>query len=112
VKSAVKGRRGSIRMASTAGKLIKIEKRHALVDTLGPLLHALVAPAAVQDRELSTWFGQFPFLNWLFADSACAGPVFHGTRAPGTAGLCMFGGVGTRSAGPFGLFGAHLPALR
>jgi transposase len=46
------------------------------------LLHALVTPADVQDRDgglmlLATLFGQFPFLKKLFADSAYAGPVFH-----------------------------------
>ena len=46
------------------------------------LLHALVTPADVQDRDgglmvLSTLFGQFPFLKRLFADSAYAGPVFR-----------------------------------
>ena len=64
------------------GKLIKGKKRHVLVDTLGLLLHALVTSADVQDRDggllvLSTLFGQFPFLEKLFADSAYAGPVFH-----------------------------------
>jgi len=64
------------------GKLIKGKKRHVLVDTLGLLLHALVTSAGVQDRDggllvLSTLFGQFPFLEKLFADSAYAGPVFH-----------------------------------
>jgi transposase len=49
---------------------------------LGLLLHALVTPADVQDRDgglmlLATLFGQFPFLKKLFADSAYAGPVFH-----------------------------------
>jgi hypothetical protein len=43
---------------------------------------ALVTPADGQDRGgglilLATLFGQFPFLKELFADSACAGPVFH-----------------------------------
>src|SRR5271165_2342887 len=65
-----------------AGKLIKGKKRHILVDTLGLLLHALVTPADVQDRDgglmlLATLFGQFPLLKKLFADSAYAGPVFH-----------------------------------
>ena len=46
------------------------------------MLHALVTSAGVQDRDgglvvLSTLFGQFPFLEKLFADSAYAGPVFH-----------------------------------
>src|SRR5580693_4336384 len=65
-----------------AGKLIKGKKRHVLVDTLGLLLHALVTPADVQDRDgglvlFATLFGQFPFLKKQFADSAYAGPVFH-----------------------------------
>ena len=42
----------------------------------------MVTSADVQDRDggllvLSTLFGQFPFLEKLFADSAYAGPVFH-----------------------------------
>jgi transposase len=65
-----------------AGKLIKGKKRHILVDTLGLLLHSLVTPADVQDRDggimvLSKLFGQFPFLKKLFADSGYAGPVFR-----------------------------------
>jgi transposase len=47
------------------------------------LLHALITPADVQDRDgglmlLATMFGQFPFLKRIFADSAYAGPVFQG----------------------------------
>lgn len=34
-----------------ARKQVKGKKRHVLVDTLGLLLHALVSPANVQDRE-------------------------------------------------------------
>ena len=46
------------------------------------LLHALVTPADVQDRDggrllLSTLFGQFPFLTRVVADSAYAGPAFQ-----------------------------------
>jgi transposase len=53
---------------------------------MGLLLHALVTAGDVQDRDgglmvLSTLFGQFPFLKKLFADSAYAGPVFHGGLA-------------------------------
>ena len=75
-----------------AGKLIKGKKRHVLVDTLGLLLHALVTPADVQDRDgglvlLSTLFGQFPFLTKLFADSAYGGPVFHAGLANVMPGL-------------------------
>ncbi len=45
------------------------------------LLHAVVHPADIQDRDggillLSTLFGIYPFLAKLFADSAYAGPVF------------------------------------
>ena len=48
-----RGKRGpaSIRTGYDAGKLIKGKKRHVLVDTLGLLLHALVHPADVQDRD-------------------------------------------------------------
>src|SRR5580692_7613119 len=62
--------------------LINGKKRHVLVDRLGLLLHALVTPADLQDRDgglmaLSTLFARFPFLKKLFADAAYAGPVFH-----------------------------------
>jgi len=69
-----------------AGKLIKGKKRHILVDTLGLLLHAIVHAADVQDRDggillLATLFGQFPFLQKLFADSAYQGPIFTNALA-------------------------------
>src|SRR6516165_6656406 len=65
-----------------AGKKIKGKKRHLLVDTLGLLLHAVVHPVDIQDRDggimlLSTLFGLFPFLQKLFADSAYQGPLFN-----------------------------------
>jgi len=46
------------------------------------LLHAIVHPADIQDRDggillLETLFGQYPFLKRLFADSAYQGPVFQ-----------------------------------
>ena len=52
-----------------------------LVDTLGLLLHALVHPANVQDRDggmllLSALADRFPLLRKLFADGAYQGPVF------------------------------------
>ena len=64
-----------------AGKKIKGKKRHILVDTLGLLLHAIVHPANIQDRDggilvLGTLFGRFPFLKKLFADSGYQGPIF------------------------------------
>lgn len=86
VKSAEKGGSQIDPHGFDGGKLIKGKKRHILVDTLGLLLHALVTPANVQDRDggimvLSTLFGQFPFLKKLFGDSAYAGPIFHNGAA-------------------------------
>jgi transposase len=45
------------------------------------LLHAIVHPAHIQDRDggvlvLSTLFGLFPFLQKLFADGGYQGPQF------------------------------------
>src|SRR6202030_2473209 len=64
-----------------AGKKIKGKKQHILVDTLGLLLHAIVHPADIQDRDggifvMATLFGMFPFLKTLFADSGYQGPKF------------------------------------
>src|SRR5271169_5047630 len=64
-----------------AGKKIKGKKRHILVDTLGLLLHAIVHPADIQDRDggilvMATLFGMFPFLETLFVDSGYQGPKF------------------------------------
>jgi hypothetical protein len=68
-----------------AGKKIKGEKRHILVDTLGLLLHAIVHPANIQDRDggivMATLFGMFPFLNKLFADGGYQGPRFANALA-------------------------------
>ena len=60
---------------------IKGKKRHILVDTLGLLLHAIVHPADIQDRDggvlvMATLFGMFPFLKTLFVDSGYQGPKF------------------------------------
>jgi hypothetical protein len=62
-----------------AGKKIKGKKR-VLVDTLGLLLHAIVHPADIQDRDggillLATLFGMYPFLQTLFADAASGAPI-------------------------------------
>jgi transposase len=64
-----------------AGKKIKGKKRHILVDTLGLMLHAIVHPADIQDRDggilvMATLFGMFPFLKTLFADGGYQGPQF------------------------------------
>src|SRR3954451_2113791 len=65
-----------------AGKKIKGKKRHILVDTLGLLLHAIVHPADIQDRDggillLATLFGMYPFLKKLFADGGYQGAEFQ-----------------------------------
>lgn len=65
-----------------AGKQVKGKKRHVLVDTLGLLLHALVHPASLQDRDggielLTTLAARFPLLARLFADGAYRGPQFR-----------------------------------
>jgi transposase len=61
---------------------VEAVKRHVLVDTLGLLLHAIVHPADIQDRDdgillLATLFGMYPFLQTLFADAGYQGPKFH-----------------------------------
>ena len=81
VKSAEKGGPALIRTGYDAGKKIKGKKRHILVDTVGLLLHAIVHPADIQDRDggvlvMATLFGMFPFLKTLFADSGYQGPEF------------------------------------
>jgi transposase len=58
------------------------QEGHILLDTLGLLLHAIVHPADIQDRDggillLATLFGMHPFLKKLFADAAYQGPGFH-----------------------------------
>jgi putative transposase len=61
---------------------IKGKKRHILVDTVGLLLHAVVHPADIPDRDggvlvLSTLFGMYPFLLKFFADAGYQGPQFR-----------------------------------
>jgi transposase len=81
VKSTEKGGRNIDPNGYDAGKKIRGKKRHILVDTAGLLLHAIVHPADLQDRDggallISTLFGQFPFLRKLFADGGYQGPQF------------------------------------
>ena len=50
------------------------------------MLHAIVHPANIQDRDggglvLGTLFGRFPFLKKLFADGGYQGPVFAAAAA-------------------------------
>jgi transposase len=56
------------------------------------LLHALVHPADVQDRDggvlvLKTLFGRYPFLKKLFADGGYQGPVFAKGQKQAMPGL-------------------------
>jgi transposase len=60
---------------------IKGKKRHVLVDTQGLMLHAIVHPADIQDRDgggllIATLFGLHPFLARLYADAGYQGPYF------------------------------------
>lgn len=69
-----------------AGKKIKGKKRHILVDTIGLLLHAVVHPADIQDRDggilvMSTLFGRYPFLSKMFADGGYQGSKFEAALA-------------------------------
>ena len=84
----VKGAKNGARIDPSgydAGKKIKGEKCHILVDTVGLLVHAIVHPANIQGRDggvlvLGTLFGRFPFLKKLFADGGYQGPVFDHAR--------------------------------
>ena len=82
VKSTEKGGRNIDPSGYDAGKKIKGKKRHILVDTVGVVLHAIVHPADIQERDggillISTLFGRFPFLRKLFADGGYQGPQFE-----------------------------------
>src|SRR5208282_3646959 len=51
----------------------------ALIDSQGLLMHAIIHPADVQDRDggvlvMATLFGAFPFLLKLYADGGYQGP--------------------------------------
>src|SRR5260370_949260 len=63
-----------------AGQKVRGKKRHILVYALGLLVHAVVHPAAIQDRERRRFgcgdmCGMFPFLKTLFADGSYPGPA-------------------------------------
>src|ERR1700712_1587252 len=65
-----------------AGKKVSGKKRHILVDTQGLMMHAVVHPADIQDRDggvlvVATLFGLYPFLQTLFADGGYQGPKFR-----------------------------------
>jgi transposase len=80
------GKRGNAPPRPSSTLQVAGKKRHILVDTLGLLLHAIVHPADIQDRDggvllLSTLFGMYPFLAKLFADAGYQGPQFADTVA-------------------------------
>ena len=82
VKSGEKGGACIDPKGYDAGKKISGKKRHILVDTTGLLMHAVVHPADIQDRDggllvLATLFGLYPFLQKLFADGGYQGPQFR-----------------------------------
>ncbi|WP_412051276.1 IS5 family transposase [Hoeflea sp. Naph1] len=94
VKSAEKGGLVSTRAGMMPGKKVKGKKRHILVDTVGLLLHALVHPADIQDRDggllvIKTLFGRYPFLKKLFADGGYQGPVFAKGQKKAMPGLAI-----------------------
>jgi transposase len=65
---------------------MKGKVQHVLVDTEGVLMHAVVHPADVQERDggilvLATLFGLYPFLKKLFADGGYQGPKFRAELA-------------------------------
>jgi transposase len=82
VKSAEKGGAHIDPKGYDAGKKISGKKRHILVDTTGLLMHAVVHPADIQDRDggvlvMTTMNGLFPFVTKLFADGGYQGPKFR-----------------------------------
>ena len=61
---------------------------------MGLLLHAVVHPADIQDRDggilvMSTLFGLFPFLKKLFADGGYQGPQFRKALAKVMPGISV-----------------------
>jgi transposase len=65
-----------------AGKKIMGRKRHLLVDTLGLILHVVVHPADIQDRDgarlvLSILLQRFGWLRCIFVDGGYAGELVN-----------------------------------
>lgn len=92
VKSAEKGGVCIDPHGYDAGKRIKGKKRHILVDTTGLLMHAIVHPADIQDRDggalvMATLFGLYPFLLKLYADGGYQGPLFQSAVKAAMASL-------------------------
>jgi transposase len=82
VKSGEKGGAQIDPQGYDAGKKIKGKKRHILVDMCGFLLHVIVHPADIQDRDggvflLETLKDKLPLLKKIFADLGYRGPKFE-----------------------------------
>jgi transposase len=65
-----------------------------VVDTTGLLMHAVVHPADIQDRDggilvMTTLFGLYPFLRKLFADAGYQGPKFRNELAKAMPGMSV-----------------------
>ena len=65
-----------------------------MVDTTGLLMHAVVHPADIQDRDggilvMTTLFGLYPFLKKLFADAGYQGPKFRNELAKAMPGMSV-----------------------
>jgi transposase len=65
-----------------------------VVDTTGLLMHAVVHPADIQDRDggilvMTTLFGLYPFLRKLFADAGYQGPKFRNALAKAMPGMSV-----------------------
>ena len=65
-----------------------------MVDTAGLLMHAVVHPADIQDRDggilvMTTLFGLYPFLRKLFADAGYQGPKFRDALAKAIPGMSV-----------------------
>ena len=65
-----------------------------MVDTTGLLMHAVVHPADIQDRDggilvMTTLFGLYPFLRKLFADAGYQGPKFRDALAKAIPGMSV-----------------------
>jgi transposase len=106
VKSTEKGGRNIDPNGYDAGKKIKGKKRHILVDTVGLVLHAIVHPADIQERDggillISTLFGRFPFLRKL----STADIRGHNSRRRSPA--CFRNSTSRSSSGPMRLAGSR-----
>jgi hypothetical protein len=68
------------------------KKRHILVDTVGLLIHAVVHPADIQDRDggilvMASLFGPFPFLKKIVRRWRLSGaPIQGGARQSASRG--------------------------